>query len=791
MKKVMVVLAVALLAAACYQDSNPNVVGKTTPPPTSADGVAIPDDVATWTTDVCMVASGCVDLVVGPCEKAACVQGECKAVLVTPGTACTDAGLNLDECQQGRCLEGAEGALTCGVVPAENGTTCGGFYSACGTTGKCFDGDCLDPCDDGNVCTTDKCTEGGCIFSNDDGATCTDGSKCTTGDVCQDGMCVGEKVCDCVVDSDCDELEDGDPCNGTLTCKNNKCVVDKSTVVDCEPTGFEPCQTNLCHSDTGKCLPDTAEDGAECEDALDCTASTFCVEGECTGIGEITCEMDCTDELDEDSDDLTDCDDPDCYGIDPCGTPECGDGICQEAAEETCASCPDDCEECPPECGDGELQVDADEECDDGNNDGGDGCDAACKVEPAPADAGTLVVTEIMKNPSAVGDDAGEWFEVYNTTDDDIDVNAWYLKDAGSDKHRIFAMEGVVIAGKSSFVFGINGDDATNGGVVVDYVYTGFNLGNKEDEVMLVTGETVVDEVAYNKDPPWVDPVGASLSLSASKTDAVSNDDAVNWCEAQDVYGGGDKGTPGAMNPECPYCGDGTCDADEDCDSCADDCACEQGSQCVDGVCVGLKADGDDCGAGGECASGFCADAVCCDAACDLECQACNLDSAKGTCTNYDADTDVEDECASCMICGGGAACVAVGADLDPLDDCTEAAAETCQLDGNCDGQGACQFWGDDTVCKVQACVDGSLQTAHVCDGAGICDPGPSSSCGAYLCNAQGTECRTTCSNTSNCADGYFCGSQECQAKLGEGEACTAAEQCLSDECVASKCTAP
>ena len=46
---------------------------------------------------------------------------------------------------------------------------------------------------------------------------------------------------------------------------------------------------------------------------------------------------------------------------------------------------------------------------------------------------GDVIVTEIMKNPSAVNDSEGEYFEVYNTTGADIDMQGWDITDADGD----------------------------------------------------------------------------------------------------------------------------------------------------------------------------------------------------------------------------------------------------------------------------------------------------------------------------------------------------------------------
>ena len=46
----------------------------------------------------------------------------------------------------------------------------------------------------------------------------------------------------------------------------------------------------------------------------------------------------------------------------------------------------------------------------------GDFCGAACTPPVLPIQPGDLIITEIMNNPDAVFDNAGEWFEVYNNS---------------------------------------------------------------------------------------------------------------------------------------------------------------------------------------------------------------------------------------------------------------------------------------------------------------------------------------------------------------------------------------
>ena len=165
--------------------------------------------------------------------------------------------------------------------------------------------------------------------------------------------------------------------------------------------------------------------------------------------------------------------------------------------------------------------------------------------------AGAVIITEIMKNPAAVGDGSGEWFEVYNTTGAAIDMNGWTIKDDGANSHVIGAS--LVVPAGGYAVLGNNADSGTNGGVTVNYEYSGFSLGNGADEVVLVCSGSEIDRVNYN-DADFPDDPGASLTLNPTKFNATDNDDGANWCSATTAYGDGDLGTPGAANDNCGGC---------------------------------------------------------------------------------------------------------------------------------------------------------------------------------------------------------------------------------------------
>ncbi|MEM9606413.1 MAG: ExeM/NucH family extracellular endonuclease [Actinomycetota bacterium] len=180
-----------------------------------------------------------------------------------------------------------------------------------------------------------------------------------------------------------------------------------------------------------------------------------------------------------------------------------------------------------------------DSTCDGGGGPGGD-----------PANPGDIVISEVMQNPAAVNDNDGEYFEVFNATGADIDLNGWTISDNGSDSQTIAGS--VVVPAGGYAVLGNNADSGTNGGLTLDYEYGTFFLGNSDDELVLIDPlATEIDRIEWDGGPNWPDPTGASMQLCDVASD---NNVGANWNTGTATYGAGDVGTPGAAN-------DSVCDA--------------------------------------------------------------------------------------------------------------------------------------------------------------------------------------------------------------------------------------
>lgn len=177
----------------------------------------------------------------------------------------------------------------------------------------------------------------------------------------------------------------------------------------------------------------------------------------------------------------------------------------------------------------------------------------AASVGPLPFPAGAVVITEFHKDPQAVPDAFGEWFEVYNRSSVVLDLEGWVLSDAGIDVTVLNNQgAGILLAPGARMVFGLEVDPFYNGGAQVDVAYQGMILSNASDEIMLSTpGGVLVDSIAYDDGIEWPDKGGRSAVLHPSQVQAGNNNHGRHWCSSSTVFGAGDKGTPGALNDLC------------------------------------------------------------------------------------------------------------------------------------------------------------------------------------------------------------------------------------------------
>ncbi len=199
---------------------------------------------------------------------------QCVALASPEGASCNDA----NNCTTGdHCVHDQSGAVT---------------------AGKCV-GNPLN-CSDGQSCTTDTCDPvNGCKHDAKpmEGLPCDDGDSCTAGETCAGGKCDNSKVakkCACAQDADCIPYDDGNPCNGSISCDKNAgyCVngapYDCSTAAVTVPPGVtaDPqCYVAKCLNINGvaKCSAKFTVKGSACNDKSACTSGDICQDGGCSG----------------------------------------------------------------------------------------------------------------------------------------------------------------------------------------------------------------------------------------------------------------------------------------------------------------------------------------------------------------------------------------------------------------------------------------------------------------------------------------------------------------------------
>jgi hypothetical protein len=156
------------------------------------------------------------------------------------------------------------------------------------------------------------------------------------------------------------------------------------------------------------------------------------------------------------------------------------------------------------------------------------------------------VITEFMPNPNQVGDAQGEWFEVLASTD--VDLNGLQLGTAPPTVRQTLASATCLsVTAGTSVLFAASDEPAVNGMLpAVNHVIS-FGLTNSASGLFVGIGGVTLDAVTWGTSGD-----GVATSLDPDFTNATDNDVAANFCPATLVYGLGDKGTPGAVNPQCP-----------------------------------------------------------------------------------------------------------------------------------------------------------------------------------------------------------------------------------------------
>ncbi len=179
-------------------------------------------------------------------------------------------------------------------------------------------------------------------------------------------------------------------------------------------------------------------------------------------------------------------------------------------------------------------------------NDGG--------LSPGPDEIayGNLVISEIMYDPDSLLDTQGEWFELYNSSADTIDLFHLVLKRGTTNMHVID--EHILLPPLEYFTL-VRTEQACN--VDRKYVYgSSFSLPNTGDDLLISnygtdgTNGNIIAEVNYGL-AGFPDGLGASICLDPMHLNADDALSGTNWCVSTSEYNTTDLGTPGKINDSC------------------------------------------------------------------------------------------------------------------------------------------------------------------------------------------------------------------------------------------------
>ena len=154
-----------------------------------------------------------------------------------------------------------------------------------------------------------------------------------------------------------------------------------------------------------------------------------------------------------------------------------------------------------------------------------------------------IVINEINYN-SSDNFDPDDWIEIYNSSNELINIGFWMLKDENDDKVAVIP-EGTLIAPNQYIIFCKDSLKFSQKfpNVIFHATQLNFGLSGSKDAVRIFDSNgTLADIVEYKDDPPWpgeADGEGATLEL---KHPSLDNSYGYNWAPSSL------NGTPGNIN---------------------------------------------------------------------------------------------------------------------------------------------------------------------------------------------------------------------------------------------------
>jgi len=168
---------------------------------------------------------------------------------------------------------------------------------------------------------------------------------------------------------------------------------------------------------------------------------------------------------------------------------------------------------------------------------------------------GDIIFTEVMPDPSLVPDSDGEYFELHNWTNDDVDLSSYlfFNSSSGGGTFDFFPESSSIRSGDYN-VYVRNANPAENGEINVDGTFTNSFLANSGDSLELWRGSIKIDGIRYGSGPIgdapenilWSQTVPTAQSIFMDGDLSMGRTDVFGFSETQ--YNAIDRGTPGEPN---------------------------------------------------------------------------------------------------------------------------------------------------------------------------------------------------------------------------------------------------
>ncbi len=183
---------------------------------------------------------------------------------------------------------------------------------------------------------------------------------------------------------------------------------------------------------------------------------------------------------------------------------------------------------------------------------------ASAIVNGQSVQAGDVRITELM---AKIEGNDGSWFELFNTTDHDVDLNGCTL--SSGDEEQFVFQEPLLISAGTYRVFA---SDVSNlallslvaGEVAYQYRSAEFELTGGPDTVSLSCNGVVIDTMSYESYRPGAATQSRGWQLAPGALDASATAGDISWCytglpilSLDYLYGDDNVASPGRPNPRC------------------------------------------------------------------------------------------------------------------------------------------------------------------------------------------------------------------------------------------------